>query len=1760
MKKVPSVILMMAVALAGFTAARTASAAQATFSITVTALEVSQIIAPVVGSTVGRNPTIYGNAQYPAASVSITGISGGTAKVVASTTSDINGKFAIRVDDATQLDTGSNVLLPYVNGFAGIPVNITVVTSPAQNAVPVIDPQLSNRHFAVPRPMIGGYGASGVQCTLYSKSIDGEIHLMGTADIAGSAAFSIVPAEDFTAGKCEIFAVANGAASDMVTIWFVDPYGIVYDSHTGEPVGGAQVLLQRSGDGGTTWNDAMPGTDILSTDLNPQTTGVSGEYEFMTVPGDFRLQVTKIGYTFPSSNVAMGLPAAGAHGEKFTVSNQILHIGLPVDFAGQGLLKIAKTANKKEANVGDIVTYTVTIDNDGSNSVTSVYVRDRIPGGFKYLRGKVRLNGAATGDPDGARELVFEIGTVAPGQRHVLSYQLVIGSGVTFGDYENRAVCIFSSGREISNQASASVRVVIDPTFDLGTILGKVFIDTNRNGVQDDGEKPLGAVRIIMEDGTVITTDTDGLYHVPGVMPGRHVLMVDERTLPKGTLFTTRKAVLVDVTNGMPVKANFGVAIDQAAIDAGLIQKPLMVTQDSQRPRPRLNVALYDMATSRERYEEGKRYVFRVFTNYAPFIATWRITIIDQDTKAVLREFNGTRTDIFTPVYWDGMLKDGRKVGEQKKIAYVLQVRSAGGAEDITKERSLELNTLEEDIANARDTIMAGERINSTKKSLVEWLSGESGGNNIEKQGINVDGETVHLAARDVGNAVVRVRDATGGIIELPANNTGSIEAKDKATAGGLLPARTGDVSTEVILPRGEYDIEVASIADGRYEPNVPIGSARQAGPDMSAASQNVTGGSLVAVAGARTLYSEHVKICEDYMTLVAMGDAKVGYAIQTGSLEAISDKDGYKTGLWHEGKLAYYLKGRIKGKYLVTSSLDTDRDKKELFRKIEPEKYYPVYGDASSVNFEATDTQGRLFLLVEWDKSSAIWGNYNTEFTDTELAQFNRTLYGGKVNYQSVEGTKFGEPVTKVAAFSSKVRQRSAHNEFMGTGGSLFYLKDRNVIQGSEKVTIEVRDKVTGLTIASKSMSSGSDYQMNYDHGRILFWRPVSMVAQSDVIISTALLDGNRIYVVVDYEYEIQETLSNDTSGVTGQQAISDHIAIGGTYVKEQQLDKDYELKAANAKIHLGDTAVLKAEYAESQAQGTGNWLSDDGGLTFTEAQVGQRDQGKAWSIGFEDHIADKFAARAYYKRIEDGFSSVGTTSQQGKELRGAEVTYDVTGKTRLKLSHDEQQLLAGGNPQTQLQVGAGETRTTIAQVTHAADDLKLTGEYRRQEVVGRIEPFTSETNQQGDIVAGRVDYTLDRQTVVSLEQQLALNGPANSQTTGSIVTRISESLDLRGRQTVGNKGSATSLGAVVRNKDRYELYTDYTASDYGMGSTASVGGRMKQNRNIDTYGAITVGSNGQAASVIGTRTRTDKGIEVVEERETASTQAEKKNTDIVGVSGALTQNWRVLTQMERGDVQKYDGSVVKRTADSIGIGYVETDKYTGRALLKTLTKLELRSDHGDKDERQYVLYNMVEARPDQDMTLSASLELSRTKDLDTGHSAARYGELVLGIAYRPIDWDSLAMLGKYTYLSDQAPAAQRGTSDVYDQKSHTISGEMIYDLTDKWQLVSKAAFKMGLEKVAGFDWTNAQKLLLAQRINYMFEKDWRIGLEYRRLSVLQAHDVRQGALIEVSRRIGDYLDFGIGYNFTDFNDDLTRLNYTSQGPYIRLTAILFN
>lgn len=96
-------------------------------------------------------------------------------------------------------------------------------------------------------------------------------------------------------------------------------------------------------------------------------------------------------------------------------------------------ITIIKSADKTLLIPGDTVTYTLTVINTGSANATGVDVDDTIAEEtyFNYVAGSITGTGA---DDSSEPDLTWDIGTMAPGQTEILSYQVAVSaSGVPTG-------------------------------------------------------------------------------------------------------------------------------------------------------------------------------------------------------------------------------------------------------------------------------------------------------------------------------------------------------------------------------------------------------------------------------------------------------------------------------------------------------------------------------------------------------------------------------------------------------------------------------------------------------------------------------------------------------------------------------------------------------------------------------------------------------------------------------------------------------------------------------------------------------------------------------------------------------------------------------------------------------------------------------------------------------------------------------------------------------------------------------------------------------------------------------------------------------------------------------------------------------------------------------------------------------------------------------------------------------------------------------
>jgi uncharacterized repeat protein (TIGR01451 family) len=284
-------------------------------------------------------------------------------------------------------------------------------------------------------------------------------------------------------------------------------------------------------------------------------------------------------------------------------SSQIFNNHVPLDPTLDGAIAITKSTPMLNVTRGQLVPYVITVRNQLGVALAEVSIVDRYPAGFTYVEGSATFDGVATEPAIAGLELGWTGLTLSNDGQHTIKLLLAVGGGVTEGEYVNRARVVNGlTGNAMSGEATATVRVVPDPTFDCTDVTGKVFDDANRNRVQDDGELGLSGVRVVTAQGLAATTDAHGRFHITcAVTPteGRgsnFMLKLDDRTLPSGYRPSTERVLVQRATRGKALKFNFGASIHRViGLDvADAVFEP-GTTEIRAQWRPRLQLLMTEL-------------------------------------------------------------------------------------------------------------------------------------------------------------------------------------------------------------------------------------------------------------------------------------------------------------------------------------------------------------------------------------------------------------------------------------------------------------------------------------------------------------------------------------------------------------------------------------------------------------------------------------------------------------------------------------------------------------------------------------------------------------------------------------------------------------------------------------------------------------------------------------------------------------------------------------------------------------------------------------------------------------------------------------------------------------------------------------------------------------------------------------------------------------------------------------------------------------
>jgi len=249
-------------------------------------------------------------------------------------------------------------------------------------------------------------------------------------------------------------------------------------------------------------------------------------------------------------------------------SSQLFNNHIPLDPVLNGLVTMSKTTPMVNVSRGQMVPYTLTVRSSWPIDMPGVDVVDRYPVGFKYIAGSARLDGEPVEPVIVDGELIWEDLTLTAESEHTIELLLAPGAGVSDGEFVNRAYAELAlTGEALSAQATATVRLVPDPTFDCTDVTGKVFSDNNRNGLQDDDEPGIQGARLVTPTGLAALTDQHGRFHITCAVTPREgrgsnfMLKMDDRTLPSGFRSSTRSFQIKRATRGKALHFSFGASI-----------------------------------------------------------------------------------------------------------------------------------------------------------------------------------------------------------------------------------------------------------------------------------------------------------------------------------------------------------------------------------------------------------------------------------------------------------------------------------------------------------------------------------------------------------------------------------------------------------------------------------------------------------------------------------------------------------------------------------------------------------------------------------------------------------------------------------------------------------------------------------------------------------------------------------------------------------------------------------------------------------------------------------------------------------------------------------------------------------------------------------------------------------------------------------------------------------------------------------------------
>ena len=913
----------------------------------------------------------------------------------------------------------------------------------------------------------------------------------------------------------------------------------------------------------------------------------------------------------------------------------------------------------------------------------------------------------------------------------------------------------------------------------------------------------------------------------------------------------------------------------------------------------------------------------------------------------------------------------------------------------------------------------------------------------------------------------------------------------------------------------------------------------------------------------------------------VGIADLTVAKDKTTGPADIVTnDHTHFNSELSADGRLAYYTKGKFGNGWELTSSADSlegpvkdifrnsNNTPDSLFRNINPQYFYPTYGDDSTVE-EGAPTLGKFYLKMKKDDNYGLWGNFKIGYNDNDLAQVDRGLYGANAHYQTLGMTSFGEKRFMMDGFAAQPGTVGTRDEFLGTGGSLYYLHHQVILTGSERVRIEVRDKDSGMVISVKNLTPSLDYTVDYLQGRILLVAPLSPTANDSLIVMSEATYGNPVYLVVRYEYEPSAGDTNSMSlGGRTHVWLNDYVKLGITSSKDGDSENPNGVSAADLTLRKSDLSWVKVEAGRSKGPGLTSLTSGDGGFTFsstcssftgTTANPACQSFGSSTpvsasayrvdtSIGFRDLINGANGQMTLYTQSTDaGYSAPGLETATDTMQYGGTLKAPVTDRLDVAAKVDK----------TTRQQGLATTSSEVDLNYHLTEHWTMSPGVRQDSRIDHS-PVVPPTQVEGDRTDAAMRATYDskeRWNAYGFVQD-TVKKTGNREDNGRVGTggeyRVTDRFKVNGEVSSGDLGGAGKVGTEYLYSDRTSMYMNYVYDN-----------------EIPDNG---IRSN-KGNMVTGFKTRYSDTTSVYAEEKYTHGNVPTGLTHSAGVDIAPFDHWIFGANVDFGTLRDpITAAHLDRKAAGVRAGYSDNR-------LSWTTAFEYRIDRtetinpdmttGTMDMNSWLIKTGFKYQLDPSSRLLGKLNYADSKSSLGGFYDGKYTEAVLGYGYRPVMNDRLNTLFKYTYfynlqtlgqVTDTVTNTSAGivtnTAADFIQKSHILSLDVMYDLTKQWAIGGKYAYRLGevSEDRVTQKFFDSRAELFVFRLDWQFVHEWDAMVEGRVLELPDAQDKMTGALVGIYRHLGNFIKMGIGYNFGKFSDDLTQMDYRHQGLFINL------